>query len=247
MKPFQEETMNSDIDKLNEIDGAVFHSIEHNFDNNTLKIEVVTRLLIDEIDSKIMGVLADRYVLVLTEGEMENKLPLSMERGNLAPIPLEDRFWLTYGVTLKPKTDHQIISGKIMKSWGTEIFVKELTTDVDKLSVAFVTSLFLDMVDFLFREALEDFDLIKEESYLTLRGDGYSDGAIQYEFNKVLQSNYREIYEDIDRMHAEKAAKKEVDKILVKTNNGCPDCKDGFYYPLIGSPEPCRICKCILS
>ena len=23
----------------------------------------------------------------------------------------------------------------------------------------------------------------------------------------------------------------------------CPDCKDGFYYPLIGSPEPCQTCK----
>ncbi len=25
--------------------------------------------------------------------------------------------------------------------------------------------------------------------------------------------------------------------------NGCPDCKDGFYYPLIGSPEPCLTCN----
>ena len=23
----------------------------------------------------------------------------------------------------------------------------------------------------------------------------------------------------------------------------CPDCKDGFYYPLVGKPEPCRTCK----
>lgn len=25
--------------------------------------------------------------------------------------------------------------------------------------------------------------------------------------------------------------------------NDCPDCKDGFYYPLIGEPEPCQTCK----
>ena len=23
----------------------------------------------------------------------------------------------------------------------------------------------------------------------------------------------------------------------------CPDCKDGFYYPLIGPPEPCLTCQ----
>lgn len=22
----------------------------------------------------------------------------------------------------------------------------------------------------------------------------------------------------------------------------CPDCKDGFYYPLVGPPEPCQTC-----
>ena len=26
-------------------------------------------------------------------------------------------------------------------------------------------------------------------------------------------------------------------------NDFCPDCKDGFYYPLAGPPEPCRTCK----
>ena len=24
---------------------------------------------------------------------------------------------------------------------------------------------------------------------------------------------------------------------------GCPDCKDGFYYPFVGPPELCRTCK----
>ncbi len=23
----------------------------------------------------------------------------------------------------------------------------------------------------------------------------------------------------------------------------CPDCKDGFYYPFVGEPEPCQTCK----
>lgn len=23
----------------------------------------------------------------------------------------------------------------------------------------------------------------------------------------------------------------------------CPDCKDGFYYPLVGPPEPCQTCQ----
>jgi len=23
----------------------------------------------------------------------------------------------------------------------------------------------------------------------------------------------------------------------------CPDCKDGFYYPLVGPPEPCLACE----
>lgn len=30
-----------------------------------------------------------------------------------------------------------------------------------------------------------------------------------------------------------------LDKILAN----CPDCKDGFYYPLFGPPEPCQTCK----
>ena len=28
----------------------------------------------------------------------------------------------------------------------------------------------------------------------------------------------------------------------METNMSCPDCKDGFYYPLIGKPEPCQTC-----
>ena len=28
-----------------------------------------------------------------------------------------------------------------------------------------------------------------------------------------------------------------------KSVNGCPDCKDGFYYPLVGPKEPCLTCS----
>lgn len=28
-----------------------------------------------------------------------------------------------------------------------------------------------------------------------------------------------------------------------KDSKDCPDCKDGYYYPLIGSREPCRRCS----
>ena len=156
----------------------------------------------------------------------------------------------------KPMTDHQIISGKIMKSCIQHFFVGELTTDVDKLCICFVTDLSLDRVDFLLREALEDFDLIKEESYLTPRGDGYSDGTIQYEFNKISKSNLEKINigKRLDAFIPENwgAACVDIikehsilDDIVIDkvTANSCPDCKDGFYYPLIGSPEPCRTCK----
>lgn len=37
--------------------------------------------------------------------------------------------------------------------------------------------------------------------------------------------------------------KVEVKKISPK--KGCPDCKDGFYYPLIGPPEPCQTCQTV--
>lgn len=35
------------------------------------------------------------------------------------------------------------------------------------------------------------------------------------------------------------ALNQEVKKDFIK---GCPDCKDGFYYPLVGSKEPCSTC-----
>lgn len=38
--------------------------------------------------------------------------------------------------------------------------------------------------------------------------------------------------------------KTEVVKVSPST---CTDCKDGFYYPLIGPPEPCQTCKTGLS
>ena len=258
---FQETAMYSKtiLQKLERITGASFPSVEHNINDNTLKIEVVTERPIDQIDSKIIKALADRYVLTLIDGEMENKLPLSMERGNLAPIPLEDRFWITYHVEIKPMTDHQIISGQLMRSWGTEIFVETVETDVDKLVVSFKTNLSLERVDFLFREALEEFDLIKEQSYLTPCDDahGYGDGAFEYEFNKISKSNLEKINigkrldafipenwasacADIIKEHSIFDNIVTIDKVTV---NGCPDCKDGFYYPLIGKPEPCRTCK----
>jgi len=236
------------LDKLNAIEGAVFHSIEHNLDDNTLKIEVVTKLLFDEIDFKITDTLASCYTLTLLEGTMENKFHLSLQCGNLSPIPPEDRFWITYHKK-EPMTDHKIIADKIMKSWKSEIFVETVETDVDKLFITFVTNLSLDKVDFIFREALEDFDLIKLGSDLVPRGDGYGDGVLEYKFNKVLQSNYREIHEDIDKPKYatyDTSGLGEEGSALERAyrrKNPCPDCKDGFYYPLIGKPEPCRTCK----
>ena len=87
-------------------------------------------------------------------------------------------------------------------------------------------------------------------------------------------SNYREIYEDIDRINSTPCpdnaevlskgsfyvpAKYASDEILtenavlanvwggadqsIETKNGCPDCKDGFYHPFAGPPEPCQTCK----
>ena len=236
--------MNSDIDKLNTIEGADFPSIEHNLDDNTLKIEVVTKFPFREIDSKIIKALAGHCNLTLLDAEMENKLHLSLQRGLLAPIRLEDRFWITYNI--EPKTDHQIISGQLMKSWGAEIFVESVETDVDKLFVCFKTNLSLGRVDFLFREALEDFYLIKEQSSLVARGDGYGDGAFEYEFNKVPKGELfipaKYASEEIATENMVLSDIVKIDKVTI-TSHGCPDCKDGFYYPLTGPPEPCRTCK----
>ena len=30
---------------------------------------------------------------------------------------------------------------------------------------------------------------------------------------------------------------------IILTEHECPDCKDGFYYPFAGPPEPCQTCK----
>ena len=222
-------------EKLEEIEGADFPSVEYDLDTDTLEIEVITELPLEEIDSKIIEILSDRCNLTLLNATMENKFHLAVT--SLALISLEDRFWITYHV--EPKTDHQIIIDKLMKSWGTEIFVETIDTDIDKLYICFITNLSLDRVDSLFRKALEDFDLIKEGSDLPIRDvNGYGNGVIEYKFNKILQSNNGEIYEDIDRIN-EKALNAKVST----EKSSCPDCKDGFYYPLIGSPEPCRTCK----
>lgn len=37
--------------------------------------------------------------------------------------------------------------------------------------------------------------------------------------------------------------KVEVCLILEQEVVGCPDCKDGFYYPFVGPREPCPTCK----
>lgn len=39
------------------------------------------------------------------------------------------------------------------------------------------------------------------------------------------------------------ALEQQVEVQKVEPVNKCPDCKDGFYYPLVGPKEPCPTCK----
>ena len=134
----------------------------------------------------------------------------------------------------------------------------ELDNDYTNLIVSAVSSLSFEEIDSKIKLALNDFNLILSnksehaQHNLILDGpelidvefNGAVDFAIEYRMEaKTPGELFVPAEHASEEILTENAVLSDVDHSFAYTKHNCPDCKDGFYYPLIGPPEPCRTCK----
>jgi len=159
------------LDKLNEIEGVDFSSIEYETGRGNACLGMTTNLSFEELDPKVVKVFEDNCELLRMEAKSIHKMEAN-------PNLLKDCHYRHYPIY--PLIDN--------------------------------FSQILDKVNTI--PCPDNAEVLSEGNYYV---------PAKYASDEILTENA--VVADLP------------------VKNDCPDCKDGFYYPFVGPPEPCQTCK----